>query len=217
MRTITTRLTASTIALLAGIALARAQTAQDHDAHHPDTKAQGVKPAAPMTPPAGKQAGMGMDMGKMMGGDMGQMMPMMRMMQSMQMMQSMRMMDGMMQRDGGGGMAMMPGQHVEGRIAYLKAELGIAEAQLPQWNAFADAMREGAKAMRTAMAANMGAGIPAAAPTRSDAMIAMMTSRLEAMKKTSEAGKELYAVLNDAQKKSADDLMMSSMAGMGRR
>jgi LTXXQ motif family protein len=210
MRTITTRLTAGTIALLAGIAFAQAQTAQDHDAHHPDTKAQGVKPGAVMTPPAGKQAGTGMDMGKMMGGDMGPMMPMMRMMQTM------RMMDSMMSRVGTG-MAMMSGQHVEGRIAYLKTELGITEAQLPQWNAFADAMREGAKSMQVAMAANMGSGMPTAAPARSDAMIAMMTARLETMKKTSEAGKALYAVLTDAQKKSADDLMMSPMAGMGGR
>lgn len=209
MRTITTRLTASTIALLAGIALAHAQTAQDHDAHHPDAQAQGAKPGRSMTPPAGKQAGTGM--GKMMGGDMEQMMPMMRMMQTM------RMMDGMMPRDGGGGMAMMPGQHVEGRIAYQKAELGIADAQLPQWNAFADAMREGAKSMQASMTANMGAGMPAAAPARSDAMIAMMTARLETMKKTSDAGKALYAVLTDAQKKSADELMMSPMAGMGGR
>ena len=71
--------------------------------------------------------------------------------------------------------------------------------------------------MQTAMAANMGAGVPAAAPTRSDAMIAMMTVRLDSMKKTSDAGKALYAVLTDAQKKAADDLMMSRMAGMGGR
>jgi len=209
MRTITTRVTASTIALLAGIALAHAQTAREHDSHHPDAQAQGVKPERPMASPAGKQAGpgMGMDMGKMMGGGMEQMMPMMRMMQAM------RMMDGMMPR-AGGGMAMMAGQHVEGRIAFLKAELGVTDAQLPQWNAFAEAMREGAKSMRTVMAANMAAGMPATAPARSDAMIAMMTSRLDAMKATSAAGKALYAVFTDEQKKTADELLMSRMTGM---
>lgn len=202
MRTTTTRLTAGTIALLAGIAFAQAQPAPSADPHHPDTQAQGAKPGRSMGPPAGKQAGPGMGMGNMMGGNMEQMMPMMQMM------------DGMMPRDGGG-MAMMPGQHIEGRIAYLKAELGITEAQLPQWNAFAGAMREGAKSMQAAMTANMGADMPATAPARSDAMIAMMTARLETMKKTSEAGKALYAALTDAQKKSADELMMSRMAGMG--
>ena len=145
-----------------------------------------------------------------MGGNMEQMMPMMRMMQSMQMM------DGMMPRDGAG-MAMMSGQHVEGRIAYLKAELGITDAQLPQWNAFAEAMREGATSMQAAMTTNMGSGMPATAPARLDAMIAMMTARLESMKKTSDAGKALYAVLTDTQKKSADELLMSPMAGMGGR
>src|SRR5450755_491058 len=150
MRTITSRLTASTIALLAGIAMAEAQTTPGADPHHPDTQAPGAKTARPMTPPSGGQAGPGMDMGKMMGGDMEQMMPMMRMMQTM------RMMDGMMPREGGGGMTMRPGQHVEGRLAYLKTELGITDAQLPQWNAFADAMRDGAKSMQVAMAANMG-------------------------------------------------------------
>jgi LTXXQ motif family protein len=210
MRTITTRLTASTIALLAGIAVAQAQTTPAADPNHPETQAPGPKAGKPMTPPPGRQAGMGMDMSKMMGGDMEQMMPMMRMMQSM------RMMDGMMPRDGGG-MAMMPGQHIEGRIAFLKAELGITDAQLPQWNAFANAMREGAKSMQASMTANMGSGMPATAPARSDAMIAMMTARLETLKKTSDAGKALYAVLTDAQKKSADELMTSAGMGMGGR
>jgi hypothetical protein len=202
MRTVTTRLTAGTIALLAGIAVAHAQPAPPADPHHPDGQAQGAKPAKPMTPPAGKQAGPGMGMGNMMGGNMDHMMRMMQMM------------DGMMPRDGGR-TAMMLGQHIEGRIAFQKAELGITDAQLPQWNAFADAMRDGAKSMQAAMAANMASGMPATVPDRSDAMIAMMTARLESMKKSSAAGKALYAVLSDAQKKSADELMMSRMAGMG--
>ena len=208
MRTNTIRLSASAIALLAGISFANAQPAPSADPHHPDTKAQGAKP---MTPPPGGQAGAGMGM---MDGNMAQMMPMMRMMQDMH---SMQMMDGMMPREGSG-MAMMPGQHIEGRIAFLKTELGLTEAQLPQWNAFADAMRESARSMQAAMTANMGAGMLTTAPARSDAMIAMMTARLESMKKVSEAGKALYAVLTDEQKKSADDLMMSRMGmGMGGR
>ena len=196
MRTIF-RLTASAATLLAGITLASAQTAQSGDPHHPAAQAPGARP---MTPPGGKPAGTG----NMTGGNMEQMMPMMRMMQ---------MMSGMMPSDGAG-METMPGQRIEGRIAYLKAELGITEAQLPQWSAFADTMRESSKAMRTAMMATMQSGMPATAPARSDAMIAMMTSRLEAMKTTSAAGKALYAVLTDAQKKTADELMMSRMGGM---
>ena len=59
MRTMTTRLTTSTIALLTGIALAHAQTPQDHDAHHPDTQTQGPKPGRPMTSPGTRQVGPG--------------------------------------------------------------------------------------------------------------------------------------------------------------
>jgi len=42
----------------------------------------------------------------------------------------------------------------------------------------------------------------------------MMTARLEAMKSSAAASKALYAVLTDAQKKIADDLLMSRMGGM---
>ena len=57
-----------------------------------------------------------------------------------------------------GGMGGMPFDHIEGHIAFLKAELGIADAQLPRWNAFADALRRGAKDMKTAMTSMMQGG-----------------------------------------------------------
>src|SRR5690242_3257145 len=43
-----------------------------------------------------------------------------------------------------------PGRHIEGRIAYLKTELKITDAQQPQFDAVANAMRDNAKAMRDA-------------------------------------------------------------------
>jgi hypothetical protein len=200
------RLTVSMTALLAGLSFAHAQTAPGADPHHPDAQAPGAKAGAPMTPGAmggAPGAPAGMDMGKMMGGGMEHMMPMMQMMRGM-----------MAQGGGGGGMDMMPGQHIEGRIAFLKAELGVTDAQLPQWNAYADARRAAAKSMQAAMTAHMGPGMATTAPARSDAMIAMMTARLEAMKTSAAADKALYAVLTDAQKKTADELMMSRMGGM---
>ncbi len=48
------------------------------------------------------------------------------------------------------GMGMMTG-HVEGRLAFLKTELKITDAQLPLWNKFADAVRDNAKAMKEMM------------------------------------------------------------------
>jgi hypothetical protein len=174
------------VALLASLGLARAE----NDTHHPENGAP--VPAAPVMPPASSA---GMDMGKMMGGNMEQMM---------------RPMHGM---GPGGEMRMMPSEHVEGRIAFLKTELGITEAQLPQWNAFADALRDSAKTMRTVMG-NMQGGMPATTPAKLDAMTTMMAARLDALKTTAAATKALYAVLTDAQKKTADELVMSPIGGM---
>ena len=86
------------------------QTDQDHSAHHPEA-VQGGMPG-PM-PFQGGQSGM-------MDGGMDQMMPMMQ---------------GMMAGQGG----MMVG-HVEGRLAFLKTELKITDAQMPQWTHLADAL-----------------------------------------------------------------------------
>jgi hypothetical protein len=175
-------------ALLVGLGIAQAQTAQEHEAHHPDAAAPSQ--AAPAMPPPG-----GMAMDKMMGGDMASMMQ--------------RMHGGAT----GGAMRMMPTEHVEGRIAFLKTELKITDAQLPQWNAFADALRNSAGQMRQAMQ-GMHGGMPGSLPARLDAMVTMMSARLEGLKATSASAKSLYAVLDDAQKKTADDLILSPMGGM---
>src|SRR5208337_3587477 len=82
-------------------------------------------------------------MGAMMGGGVGRMMQMMG--------------GGMM----GGGTRMAPFSHIEGRIAFLKAELAVTDAQSPQWGTFADALRERAKTMRDSMANMMQADQPA--------------------------------------------------------
>jgi len=195
-----TRLTFATAALLGSVAVAGAQTAQDPNAHHPDTAAPTTAPAAPKPSPGGAKGAMPMTgMRKTMGGEMGRTMSMMSMMRMMH---------------GGGGMGMTPFDHIEGRIAFYKAELGITDAQLPQWNAFADALRGNAKGMRGAMTATMQAGVPATVPARMEAMVQMMSAHLDAMKATLAAVKPLYAVLSDDQKKTADELMAEHPMGM---
>ena len=135
-------------------------------------------------------------------------MPMMNMMTSMPMMMTMM---GMM------GMA----DHVEGRIAFLKAELKITETQMLQWNAFVEALRANARRMSGMPAimmqsGMMGQGGPSvSAPDRIDRMEKMMTAMLEAVKATKAALAPLYAVLTDEQKKVADQLINGPM-GMGR-
>jgi hypothetical protein len=187
-----TRLALATFAFIGSVTLANAQTAP--------------MPTMPMTPPAGAPAAGGpgampmMDMGKMAPGGARQTPPMMEMMQ---MMRGAPMMSGM-----------MPFDHVEGRIAFLKAELDIADAQLPQWTAFANVLRADANSMREGMGKMLQAGMPMTAPARTEAMVQMMTMRLEGMKSIVSAELSLYAVLTDAQKKLADELMVGPMGRM---
>jgi len=202
-----TPLTLAAILLATTVGAASAQTAQDHAAHHPAGLTVAANDAAaPQLPgcPGGATA-MGkngtpmMNMGSMMDGGMGQMMEAMP--------------------SGRGGSAMMPFEHMEGRLAFIKAELAVTDAQTPQWNAFADALRASSKAMHETMA-NMATAQrekPWTAADRTGAMVQMMTARLEGMKAVAAAEKALYAVLTDAQKETADDLLGGPMMGMGGR
>jgi hypothetical protein len=135
---------------------------------------------------------------------------------------------GMMGRGGMMGMMEMMGMadHLEGRIAFLRAELKITDDQTPQWNAFAGALRANAgrmMEMRKAMMQGemmqggiMGQGDASVnAPDRLNRMERMMTAMLEAVKATKSALAPLYAVLTDEQKKVADQLIHAPM-GMGR-
>jgi hypothetical protein len=180
-----TTLTLAAALLATTVTAASAQTMQDHSAHHAAT-AQAADGKSGDSP-------MG-NMGAMMGGGgMGQMM--------------------------GCGMAMAQLGHFEDRIASLKAELAITDAQSARWTAFADAWREQANSMRSAMGGMMGAMMNAdpsvSAPDRADAMVAMMSARLEGMKAVVAAEKALYGDLTDAQKKTSDRLLSGPMMGMG--
>src|SRR6516225_10621386 len=143
---------ATALMLAATTAVTSAQAPTTGDPHHPP---QSATPApAPAQPPTG-QPGTGMmgdmPMMNMMGrmrnmmGDMNMMggdMPMMNMMAMMRMMEMMR-----------PGMAVI--DRIEGRIAFLRAELNITEAQASAWNAFADAMRTNAKKLAEVRASMM--------------------------------------------------------------
>ncbi|MGE0733915.1 MAG: Spy/CpxP family protein refolding chaperone [Alphaproteobacteria bacterium] len=99
-------------------------------------------------------------------------------------------------------------KHVEGNIAFLKAELKITDAQQKPWDQFADAMRANAKQineMHGAMMQNMGKPMSMAA--RLEQQEKMLSVRLDAVKRTRAALTGLVAVLNDDQKKMFDELM----------
>jgi hypothetical protein len=132
---------ATTLVLAAVPSTAWAQAPAAGDPHHPPQTATPA-PVQPGSPPG--HSGMGM-----MGGGMPMMnrmgdMPMMHMMH-MHMMAMMR----MMEMDQG----MAPIDRIEGRIAFLRAELKITDAQASAWNAFADALRANAQKLGQARAA----------------------------------------------------------------
>lgn len=145
-----------------------------------------------------------------------QMMPMMNMMgQSPSGMPMMNMMgQGGMGMMGQGAMPMqgMPmldmGAHLEGRVAFLRAELGITEAQAPQWEAFAQALRDSAAKLQQAQAAAPpSAAEPLAILQRAELQERWLSARLEGLKATKAAFASLQAVLSEDQKKTAEALL----------
>jgi hypothetical protein len=133
---------------------------------------------------------------------------------------------------GAGPMMMMmdPTQHIEGRLAFLKTELKITDAQMPQWNAFADAMRANARRMgdmRNAMSGAMGpgrmmgpnmmSGQPGPGltlPERLDRAEKHMAAHLEMIGAMKGPTTQLYAALSEDQKRIADTLIHSAMGMM---
>lgn len=229
---------ALTVSLALGSA-ARAQSAQEHEAHHPGDGATQATPAPmPVPGPAQQQRGMPGMMG-------GQSMPM-------QGMQGSGQQGGMPGMAGGQGMQMqgapgtqqggMPGMmgdmgrmmdmmhrhmatqhamrafgHIEGQLAFYRTELRITDAQQAQWSAFADAVRSAAGTLKQAVAKAMQESGPVPVPEQIERRTALLTAQLEAMRTVQAAARPLYAALSDEQKRAADTLMAEHLRGMGMR
>ena len=104
---------------------------------------------------------------------------------------------------------------IEGRLAFLKTELKITEAQTAAWNQLADVIRTAAKHRNERMKSVFsGDQRSKSLPERLDAQEQFISTRLEEIKQIKDSLKSLYAVLSDAQKKDADDMAIP-MVGMG--
>jgi LTXXQ motif family protein len=119
---------------------------------------------------------------------------------------------------GGSGHAMcgaMAG-HIDGRLAYVKAELKISEAQESLWNSYAAAARDNASSMLAHCTTMMSlhGGSTVSLPDRLDQHEQLMTAHLEAMSAMNKALKSLYAGLSDSQKHAADELFWGPMGMM---
>ena len=133
---------------------------------------------------------------------------------------------GMMSMMGGGPAGMATSDRIEGRIAFLRTELKITDAQTNAWNSFADALRTNAKKLgevRTSMMSHMGAAQqqPPALTERLNLQEQWLIARLEETRAMKSVFTNLYAVLTEDQRKTANELlglhmglgMMEMMAG----
>ncbi len=116
----------------------------------------------------------------------------------------------------GASMCTAMASHIEGRLAYAKAELKITESQEPLWKSYASAARDHAQSMIahcSTMMAKHGAG-GLSLPERLDQHEQFMAAQLEALRGMNKALKPLYAALDENQKRAADDLFWGPMGMM---
>lgn len=106
-------------------------------------------------------------------------------------------------------------ERIDGRLAFLKAELKITDAQTPAWNKLADAIRNSV-ATRSERLRGKRSGDDKAKTLieRLDAHERFMTARLDEIKQIKAAWSELYQGLSESQKKEADEIVLPMM-GMG--
>lgn len=120
-----------------------------------------------------------------------------------QMMGGMGSMGGHMMGDG-------PAKHIEGRLAFLKTELGITDAQMDVWEDYADAVRSATGSMQQMHETMMSGDWPTSFPERMERREQMLSARIENLRTLREAAVPLYEALDDQQKRVADSIM-----GMG--
>ena len=101
--------------------------------------------------------------------------------------------------------------HTEGRIAFLRAELTITDAQKAVWDAYAAEIKKNLQSMQD-MQKMMAMMVNAKTPLeRIDARIAVMDKRAQALKEVKPTLAALYAALSPEQKGKADQIL----TGMG--
>lgn len=114
---------------------------------------------------------------------------------------------GMTNRDAMSGYNARMASMVEGRLAYLKSALGITEAQSEPWSGYAAAVTGQAQAMQSMHQGMMDNMLKGGAIERMDARITGMAAMVEAMRSVKPPMETLYGVLNEEQKKIADQLI----------
>ena len=96
----------------------------------------------------------------------------------------------------------------------LKAELKITDAQAPQWNRFAEALRGTGKSMEDMHRQMMQSAATATLPARLARQEQMLSAHLVSLKTLKETLETLYASFSDDQKKIADGITIGPMGMM---
>ena len=135
----------------------------------------------------------------------GGMMPMMQMMEKM--MGSHMSMPGMGATSGTADVT----DRIEGRIAFLKAELEITDKQMADWNVLADALRSSRQHLVEARK-YLVPDDKANSPDRMERYERHLTERLEAVKSARTSFARLYPTLSDSQKQTADTILVPLIA-----
>ena len=99
-----------------------------------------------------------------------------------------------------------PYEHIEGRLAFLKAELKIDEAQTAKWNDFAETARSTAAALAVMHANRKDSDDDIALPQLIERRETIIASHLEMLHKFNASFSPLYALLSRDQKKMAAEI-----------
>ncbi|HEX6121210.1 MAG TPA: Spy/CpxP family protein refolding chaperone [Dongiaceae bacterium] len=191
-------------AILIGALLVLTVPAFAEETHHTNPDSTVSQPPSA----SGMQPGMGMMPGGMMPGGMmpGGMMP--------GGMMSGGMMSGGMMPMMESANEMMAPRHIEGRIAFLKAELKITADQESSWQAFAESVRSDARTMQDMAKRMQGMMVPGSLIERLDRHESMLDAHLDQLRRIEAALRPLYESLNGDQRRSMDELFMPVVMGM---
>lgn len=105
--------------------------------------------------------------------------------------------------------------HIEGRLAYIEAELKITTAQEPLWHAYAATARDSGGTMLarcTTMMSQTSSSV--SVPNRLDQNEQLMAAQLDAVRAINKTLKPLYSALSDSQKQRADQILWGPMGMM---
>ena len=110
-------------------------------------------------------------------------------------------------------------ERIEGRLAFIKAELNVTKEQEGAWSTFADALRSESQSHAGSMQSMMESMhsndyFEQSLPERLALHETHMAERIEQLRTVREAVEALYEKLDDQQKKTADQIVMPIM-GMG--